>query len=1656
MREKLEKNGWVSRQLKRKEVWKMKKMKRVLCGFLAWAVLAATVQCGPCTLAAGSGGVEEEIAAITEAPLTAEDVRRESSRTDRFLVRGAKAVAAGDMLGGKLCISSRPLQTNCEALEGFFVIELEEQVIPDDFISMLQDQELEIYPDSRLSFASADSVAEENAVPNTPGLEEMPTAAREADGGEGVLIALLDNGVDIFHKDLQGHLTDGWDVYHDSANTAADGATFGQAHGTHIAGIIASVAPGARIMPVQISEYGVAYVSTVIEGIRYAEDQGAMLANCSWTTEEYSPLLEKAMEASPLFFVTAAGNDGRDMSQTPVYPACFGLDNVISVASVGRDGRLSYFSSYGTSVDIAAWGDEVESTKPGNAYGTLSGTSMAAAHVSGAAALALSAGVQVSELKEALKESADKTKAMVGFTDQGNVLNLYGHTYTLASEGETEASAPVGYSARNGKVIDIFGGSSHYNVLADNGEILSWGQGGSGQLCDGTRTNSKTPVRSGYKYEKEFMFNEAGDPAHLCGGSNTVFLVSPSGEAYGWGENDCKQIQNPMNPGSYVTSPYRVFMGPIKDIAAGSSFALYQMQDGKVWRFGNDLGYKTGTWNYNASGEELTEFQGAKAVAAGSSLALVLLESGDVQAWGELSKNTDSAGTTARVYEPVSLVEGSSVMGPKDSYKDIVGAGDNGVLLTTDNCINTTQKRAQISSSGRTYTRRVVGSRTSEIVQIECGRSGEIVLDSHGKVWVSGGNSYGQAGHGTVSEWAGNASMTAVPGLSNIVKVAATDYSFAALQDDGTVWVWGSNLYGELGNGGKDSYSAVPVRVSMPVAYGTISEFEKVKLETKYGTAAEALELPQTVKAKLTDWTWEDLPVVWDLTGYDPEKAEESQIFTGTVTLPDDLRNPSGAEPQLEIIVRGPIIDNDIKNIPALTQEIGQNIYLAPVDRLHAYGTPDTVALPETVVAELVRGGSAELAVRWDTGAYDPSQVGLQTLTGEVVIPEGSDITNSKNIKATIEITVLPRQYEVWEADPAEISMEILTGSTLDQISEQLRQEGKSTLSVRVADLSSDVEVLTFCDIVVTEEDNPGYSASKDIPGEYVLTARLPENFTPLAEDIPGPITVRVTSSKVDIASTELARMEAPQSILPTALEGIPAQVNAVLENGMVIPVDVQWDWRQYIMDRHTVGEHILLGTLVNLPPMAKQPEGEEITATMVVDVYPVNYTVSGVLGDNMLEADAGLTLEEITALLRPTLELEITSVDHQPELTAAYEAEVALETERNPDFDPEQADVYILKGTLALPSNMSCPADEGHDEILLQTNAVEVIDVEPAYVLTVEGTAFEDIAALPGQVTVTLSCAGVDGVRKKISSGVDWGVGEGYDPLPTEWREDGTALMEVTGTLKDYPQYVNGAGVEAKLYITVTQAFDVVEITPSRFPAQGVMEVKLGTSLEDIYNQLETHSVVLTLENSRKETSTANATFQLRPEDNPDYDPLTEGTYTLKGYIPLEEVMRNPKGLMVEIVVKTVKYSITNTKVTRVSGVVSGTPFEEVGLPGLAPVVRNDGETEEIPVTWDGSKYNATKIGSQVVRGTLVVPLPVHLENPNNRQPNAVVTIVDPSVRILSLEQLPKSRMLFALEEQEEEPVPGLVEYRYLARLLHADGSIATEIISVFVETEE
>ena len=867
----------------------------------------------------------------------------------------------------------------------------------------------------------------------------------------------------------------------------------------------------------------------------------------------------------------------------------------------------------------------------------------------------------------------------------------------------------------------------------------------------------------------------------------------------------------------------------------------------------------------------------------------------------------------------------------------------------------------------------------------------------------------------------------------------------------GIIYTVGDGVYnGETTPHSLESYipglmiTSVPELEGFSVAYGSSAEEIKSQLDSKRPLA----------EVVLSDGTTTELPVVWD-TGLFNMGNTVVAIAGFDLSGRPEIATPVGYPVKIEVTVNPEYNPKEIVSLETERKSIKQNIELWPTEKENEFGTPSTAELPETVEATLRDGSSVQVPVTWQVEGYDPTAVGKQSFTGKLVLGEDSGIENPDNLQAELEITVTAAEYEVWDASPLEIAVEVLPGTTVAELNEKLKAEGKTELSVDAVDMSTEDHVYTFCDIEVKEGNNAQWTSQMDVPGEYRLTASLPENFTPLDVDIPGPVEIKVTVTEpLEIISVEPVNMEAYQSVSPGNLENVPKQVMATLEGGMEIPIDVLWNWEGSGYQKNAVGSQIVSGELVNLPSRAKQPE-QELPGTLNVDVQAVSYEVKSVSSDNLFEADAGLTLEEITQIAAPKLTLEITSVTEGITLTTEYEAEVSLEEEKNPEYNAKAADVYILEGTLTLPENITCPEGQALEEIILQTNPVEVTSIEPVNVLVPEGTPFAEIE-LPGTVLATLSSKGIDGENKKERLEVDWGAGEGYTPYPSELTDDNTVTMEVTsGELVNCQAYVNTAGVVAPLNVTVAREFEIEAISPSRYPETGEMEVKLGSGLEEISNGLDSHNVQVTLKSTKGETSTVEMSFELREEENPSYDPMELGTYTLKAYLPLEGNIRNPKGLGVEIVVKTKKYTIATTKAVRVTGVESGTKFEDVPMPELAPITRNDGEVEEIPVSWDGSRYNPTKIGSQVVKGTLVTPLPVHLENPNNRQPSAVVTVVNPEVKVVSLEPMKEVAKAQLRSRNVEEGVPGYTEYKYRAELLHKDGSTTYEVISVFVENK-
>ena len=223
-----------------------------------------------------------------------------------------------------------------------------------------------------------------------------------------------DDGID---NDENGYIDDinGWDFYHNDASVChyalSETTTSYSAlpedndnHGTHVAGIIASVLRGGslfdtntasvpiRIMPLKIhgGEKSSGSVANAIKAIKYAVMMDADICNISWGSSSITSsitTLEQTIRESDMLFVTAAGNTGSDNDQIPVYPASFRMDNVISVTFVNTYGLLTSKSNYGAqSVDIAAPGTDVYSTIVGN-YAYMSGSSMAVPYVSGIAGL---------------------------------------------------------------------------------------------------------------------------------------------------------------------------------------------------------------------------------------------------------------------------------------------------------------------------------------------------------------------------------------------------------------------------------------------------------------------------------------------------------------------------------------------------------------------------------------------------------------------------------------------------------------------------------------------------------------------------------------------------------------------------------------------------------------------------------------------------------------------------------------------------------------------------------------------------------------------------------------------------------------------------------------------------------------------------------------------------------------------------------------------------------------------------------------------------------------------------------------------------------------------------------------------------------------------
>lgn len=297
-------------------------------------------------------------------------------------------------------------------------------------------------------YAEPDYIEEMHIISNDPlynqlwGIQKInaPLAWDYTTGDSSISVGVIDTGIDQNHPDIRenmwttwnGRLIYGWNFADNSSDSMdLDG------HGSHVAGTIGAVGNN-RIgitgvcwqVRVAALKFGLD-VASAIAAIDFANYYKISILNASWGGRAYSQALKDAIDQYDGLFVASAGNDGTNNDVDPMYPASYDCKDIISVAAVDSYDTLDRFSNYGLkTVDIAAPGTNILSLDLAGEYSPLNGTSMAAPHVAGAAALLKSSMPNISTitLKRIILSSAMENPELKGkiLTDTSRSIFIQG------------------------------------------------------------------------------------------------------------------------------------------------------------------------------------------------------------------------------------------------------------------------------------------------------------------------------------------------------------------------------------------------------------------------------------------------------------------------------------------------------------------------------------------------------------------------------------------------------------------------------------------------------------------------------------------------------------------------------------------------------------------------------------------------------------------------------------------------------------------------------------------------------------------------------------------------------------------------------------------------------------------------------------------------------------------------------------------------------------------------------------------------------------------------------------------------------------------------------------------------------------------------------
>ena len=354
---------------------------------------------------------------------------------------------------------------------------------------------------------------------------------------------------------------------------------------------------------------------------------------------------------------------------------------------------------------------------------------------------------------------------------------------TLALACGLLAATPTTASAADIATPMVAAGERHSLALKSDGTVYAWGHNEDGPLGDGTQTNRNTPVQ---------VSGLSGVTAIARGRSHSLALKS--GTVWACGYNAGGQLGDGTNT-SRLTPVQTSDLTGVTAIG-GSYYQSLALKSGTVWAWGRngygELGDGTTTDRYTP----VQVMTGVTAVSGGCEHSLAL-KNGTVWAWGRNRYGQLGDGTTTDRLAPVQVSGLTGVTAISAGFENSYALrGSDGTVWAWGFNFSgqvgddtTTQRNSPVQVSG-----------LSNVTAISAGAAFCLALKGDGTVWAWGDNFGGRLGNGD-SETLYSLTSVQVSGLTGIISIAAGDYHGLAVKNDGTVWAWGYNLSGQLGDG---------------------------------------------------------------------------------------------------------------------------------------------------------------------------------------------------------------------------------------------------------------------------------------------------------------------------------------------------------------------------------------------------------------------------------------------------------------------------------------------------------------------------------------------------------------------------------------------------------------------------------------------------------------------------------------------------------------------------------------------------------------------------------------------------------------------------------------------------------------------------------------